>query len=89
MRLESRFPAVKKAAHDLVRHARDEALIEGVEETNRRIGKGASQRGYDLDPFLVEKENIGFQSGRIYVPEDKWYYRYFEFGRFSSQPSHL
>lgn len=80
MRMESRFPAVKKAAHDVVRHARDEALIEGQEETRRRISKGAAARGYDLDPFVVEKEDIGFQSGRIFVDSENWYYRFFEFG---------
>jgi HK97 gp10 family phage protein len=80
MRLESRFPAVKKAAYEVVQHARDEALIEGVEETRRRIEKGAASRGYDLDPFVVEKENIGHQSGRIFVPSEKWFYRFFEFG---------
>ena len=80
MRLESRFPAVKKAAYEVVQKARDEALIEGVEETRRRIEKGAASRGYDLDPFVVEKENIGHQSGRIFVPSEKWYYKFFEFG---------
>jgi HK97 gp10 family phage protein len=80
IRMESRFPAVKKAAYEVVQKARDEALIEGQEETQKRIEKGAASRGYDLDPFVVEKENIGHQSGRIFVPSEKWYYRFFEFG---------
>ena len=71
---------MKKAAYEVVQHARDEALIEGVEETRKRIEKGAASRGYDLDPFVVEKENIGHQSGRIFVPTENWYYKFFEFG---------
>lgn len=76
----SRFPAVKAAAYQAVGNARDEALKAGQEETQKRIGKAREQRGYDLDPYVVQKENIGHQSGRIFVPPEKWYYRFFEYG---------
>jgi HK97 gp10 family phage protein len=80
VKLESRFPAVKKAMWEAVQEARDDALDIGEEETQNRIGKARSSRGYDLDPFVVNQEKTGFQSGRIFVPEERWYYKFFEYG---------
>jgi HK97 gp10 family phage protein len=77
MRIESRFPAVKAAAHEAVRHARDKALDAGEHEAERKLELVDNSRGYDL-PIDVGQENIGFQSGRIFY--EPWYGRFFEYG---------
>lgn len=77
MRLESRFPAVKDAAHDAVRHARDLALNVGEGEAEKRLERLDDSRGYEL-PIDVGQEKTGFQSGRIFY--DPWYGRFFEYG---------
>jgi HK97 gp10 family phage protein len=77
VRLESRFPAVKKAAYEVVQKARDEALDEGEQTANQRIERGNASRGYNL-PADVEQENIGHQSGRIFY--EHFYGKWFEYG---------
>jgi len=77
MRLESRFPAVKKAAYDTVKKSRDLALNAGEGEAEKRLERVDDTRGYEL-PIDVEQENIGHQSGRIYY--EPWYGRFFEYG---------
>jgi HK97 gp10 family phage protein len=85
VRLESRFPAAKAAAHALVRHSRDLALNAGEAEAEKRLERIDDTRGYDL-PIDVEQETIGHQSGRIYY--EPWYGRFFEYGtvRISAAP---
>jgi len=75
--LESRFPAVKEAAHDLVRSARSAALNAGEHEAEKRLERIDDTRGYEL-PIDIGQENIGHQSGRIFY--DPWYGRFFEYG---------
>lgn len=77
MKLESRFPAVKDAAHDLVRHARDLALNAGEAEAEKRLERIDDTRGYEL-PIDVKQENIGFQSGRIFY--EPFFGKWFEYG---------
>jgi HK97 gp10 family phage protein len=77
VKLESRFPAAKAAAHDAVRHARDLALNAGEGEAEKRLERIDDDRGYEL-PIDVKQENIGFQSGKIYY--EPWYGRFFEYG---------
>lgn len=76
-KLVSRFPAVKEAAHDAVRHARDLALNAGELEAERRLEKIDDSRGYEL-PIDIEQQNLGHQSGKIVY--DQWYGRFFEYG---------
>jgi HK97 gp10 family phage protein len=76
IKLESRFPAVKEAAWDTVRHARDKALDDGEQEAKRRMERSQ----HDLDPGVVQQEKRGFQSGAVFIPSEKWYYRYLEYG---------
>jgi hypothetical protein len=77
MKLESRFPAVKVAAHDAVRRSRDLALNAGEGEAEKRLERIDDDRGYEL-PIDVKQENIGFQSGRIYY--EPFYGKWFEYG---------
>jgi HK97 gp10 family phage protein len=77
MRVESRFPAVKDAAHDLVRHARDLALNAGEGEAEKRLERIDDTRGYEL-PIDIHQDKIGFQSGRIFY--EPFYGRWFEYG---------
>lgn len=77
MKLESRFPAVKDAAHDAVRAARDLALNVGEGEAEKRLEMVDNTRGYEL-PIDVQQEKTGFQSGRIFY--EPWYGRFFEYG---------
>lgn len=75
--LRSNFPAVKKAAHELVKHSRDLALNVGEGEAEKRLERNDDTRGYDL-PIDVQQEEIGHQSGRIFY--EPWYGRFFEYG---------
>lgn len=77
MKLESRFPAAKEAAHDAVRHARDLALNAGELEAEKRLERIDDTRGYEL-PIDIGQENIGFQSGRIFY--EPWWGKFFEYG---------
>lgn len=78
LKIESRFPAVKEAAYETVVEARDRALADGLEVAQSKIGKAVTARGYRLDPGMVKRENIGHQSGRLFVNE--WWARFFEYG---------
>lgn len=80
IKLESRFPAAKKAAYETVVVARKLALDAGEEVAKRRIESGP----YDLHPEHVHQENIGHQSGRVWY--DDWYARFLEFGTVHIQP---
>lgn len=77
MRIESRFPAVREAAHDATRAAIELALNVGEGEAEKRLERIDNSRGYEL-PIDVQQERLGFQSGKIvYEP---WYGRFFEYG---------
>lgn len=77
LRIESRFPAVKQAAYEAVRAARDNALNVGEGEAERRLERIDDTKGYDL-PIDVGQETLGHQSGRIFY--EPWYGRFFEYG---------
>lgn len=77
LKLESRFPAVKEAAHETVRRARDLALNAGEGEAEKRLERIDDTRGYEL-PIDIKQENIGFQSGRIFY--EPFYGKWFEYG---------
>jgi len=77
VKLESRFPAVKEAAHDAVRAARTLALNVGEAEAEKRLERIDDTRGYEL-PIDIGQENIGLQSGRIFY--EPWWGRFFEYG---------
>jgi HK97 gp10 family phage protein len=75
--LRSNFPAVKRAKTEFVRHAVDAALIVGENTANQRIERNDARKDYNL-PADVDKERIGFQSGKISY--DHWWGRFFEYG---------
>ena len=77
VKIESRFPAVKKASWEAVVHARNAALNEGEHEAERRLERIDDTHGWNL-PIDIQQENIGFQSGRIYYTP--WWGRFFEYG---------
>jgi hypothetical protein len=86
MRIESSFPAVKKAGWETVQEAR-EVWLEVAEETaeSRAESQGAS-RGYELQ-VGIGKERLGHQSARIFPVthsskwgDDPWFLRFFEYG---------
>lgn len=77
VRIVSRFPAATAAAHEVVRLARDQALLAGENEANDRISRNDMALGYDL-PADVTKETIGFQSGKIVY--EHFYGHFFENG---------
>lgn len=75
--LRSNFPAVKKAAHEVVQRARDSALDEGETEAEKRLDRANDSRGWNL-PSDIEQEKTGFQSGLIRYPH--FFGRFFEYG---------
>lgn len=76
-RIESRFPAVKEAAYDLISFEIRKALNVGEGEAEKRLTRVDDQRGYEL-PIDVGQEMIGKQSGKItYEP---FFGRWFEYG---------
>jgi hypothetical protein len=77
-KLVSRFPAAKEAAYETVRVARELALAAGKETAIRKVQALNDQRGYNLPEDEIDKENIGFQSGRVFV--GPWFMRFFEYG---------
>lgn len=76
-KLVSRFPAVKHAGHEAVRHARDLAIQAGKETANGAIERVNARRDFHL-PADVRKERIGNQSGKIVY--DHFFGRWFEYG---------
>lgn len=77
IKIVSRFPAAKAAAHEAVQQARDKALDVGEDEAERRLERIDDTRGYAL-PTDIQQEKTGHQSGLIRYPE--WYGRFFEYG---------
>ena len=79
--LESRFPAAKEAAYEMVAVARDLALAAGKETAIRKVQQLNDSRGYNLPEDEIDSEKIGFQSGRVYIGgKDEFYWRFFEYG---------
>jgi HK97 gp10 family phage protein len=79
--LESNFSAVKRAAYETVQVARELALSAGKETAIRKVEQLNDSRGYNLPEDKIDKENIGFQSGRVYIGGgDEFYWRFFEYG---------
>ena len=87
IKLESRFPAVKAAAYEVVQEARAAALAAGKETAQQRWDQQAGRRGYDEGAITIESELIGFQSGKIVANAeserhgtDPFWERWFEYG---------
>ena len=79
--VESRFPAVKRAAYETVQLARMLALDAGEEVAHRKVEKLNDERGYNLPEDNIGQEKVGFQSGRVYIGgDDEFYWRFFEYG---------
>lgn len=76
-KLESNFPAAKKAAWENVQVARKMALDAGEAEAEKKLERIDDSRGYEL-PINIEQEYLGHQSGRIYY--EPWWGRLFEYG---------
>lgn len=84
--IRSEFPAVKKAAHELVSEAREAWLEVGQETGEQKAADQAATRGYALQVGIA-KERLGFQSARISAVthtsrwgDDPWILRFFEYG---------
>src|SRR6266498_1316275 len=81
VKIVSRFPAAKEAAYETVRVARELALAAGKETAIRKVQALNDSRGYNLPEDEIDKENIGFQSGRVYIGgSDEFWWRFFEYG---------
>lgn len=86
MRVESQFPAVKKAAWDTVKEAREVWLEVAQETAESKAESQAATRGYELQ-VGIGKERLGEQSARIFAStvtskwgNDPWILRFFEYG---------
>lgn len=81
-RLESRFPQAKHATHQAVAKAVEDAVVDGQEEAQKRIGRVRDTKGYDLNPFEIRRKLFdgGQDGGMVFVTSDKWFYRFFEWG---------
>lgn len=86
MRIESQFPAVKKAAWETVQEARELWLETAQDTAEAKASDQAATRGYDLQ-VGVEKERLGHQSARVFAAthsskwgSDPWFLRFFEYG---------
>ncbi len=84
--LASQFPAVKKAAWETVKEAREVWLDTAKETAQNKVSDQAATRGYDLQ-VGIEKEYLGHQSARIFAAthssrwgDDPWFLRFFEYG---------
>jgi HK97 gp10 family phage protein len=81
VKIESHFPAAKRAAWETVQSARALALAAGKETAIRKVEALNDQRGYNLPEDMIDSENIGHQSGRVYIGgDDQFYWRFFEYG---------
>lgn len=81
VKLYSDFPAAKRGAYETVQFARALALAAGEEVAIRKVQSLNDTRGYNLPEDNIGKENIGFQSGRVYIGGgDEFYWRFFEYG---------
>ena len=79
--VESRFPAVKRAAYETVQLARELALDAGEEIAHRKVEQLNDSRGYNLPEDNIGQQKIGFQSGKVYIGgSDEFWWRFFEYG---------
>lgn len=86
MTLRSEFPAVKKAAWETVREAREVWLEVAQSTAQSKVEDQAATRGYELQ-VGIGKERLGKQSARIFAAassskwgDDPWFLRFFEYG---------
>lgn len=86
VRIESSFPAVKKAGWETVQQAREVWMDVAKETAQAKVSDQAATRGYELQ-VGIEAERIGFQSARIFPAtytskwgDDPWFLRLFEYG---------
>jgi hypothetical protein len=86
MRIESSFPAVKKAAWETVEDARSKWIEVARDTAQAKVSNQAATRGYDLQ-VGIEGEKLGHQSARIFPAtrtskwgDDPWFLRLFEYG---------
>lgn len=75
--LRSRFKEAIDWADDHTRDAVAKALDEGEREANKRIERGNTQRGYNLNAS-VDAHKTADKGGYIEHPD--WFMRFFEFG---------
>jgi hypothetical protein len=92
MKIESNFPAVKRAGWESVQEAREVWLELGASEAESKAESQASTRGYALQ-VGIDKERIGHQSARISAfthterwGDDPWILRFFEYGTVNIRP---
>ena len=85
-KIESNFPAVKRAGWETVTEARELWLEVGQSTAQQKVESQASSRGYALQ-VGIEKERVGHQSARIFTVahsekwgDDPFYLRWFEYG---------
>ena len=86
MRIESSFPAVKKAGWETVQQAREVWLDIAKDTAEDKAESQAASRGYELQ-VGIEQERLGHQSARIFPAtftskwgDDPWILRFFEYG---------
>ena len=84
--LRSEFPAVKKAAWEVVNEAREVWLQVGANTAEETASSKAASAGYSLQ-VGIDKEKVGHQSARISAVthsskwgDDPWFLRFFEYG---------
>ena len=86
LNIQNEFPAVKRAAWDLVSEARDQWIRTGQSEGEATAAAKAATRGYALQVGIAG-EKLGHQSARI-IPtthtskwgDDPFFLRFFEYG---------
>jgi hypothetical protein len=86
MKIQSNFPAVKRAGWETVQEAREVWLETAQSTAEQKVENQAATRGYALQ-VGIGKERIGFQSARIFTTahserwgDDPFYLRFFEYG---------
>lgn len=86
MTLRSEFPAVKEAAWETVKEAREVWLDVAQSTAQSKVEDQAATRGYELQ-VGIEKERLGNQSARIFATtysskwgNDPWFLRFYEYG---------
>jgi HK97 gp10 family phage protein len=77
LKMESRFPQVKRAARDTIDAATHAALTEGQALAQEKLAGS----GYNVDPFAARRKDFGpGEGGMVFVHSDQWYYRFLEYG---------
>ena len=91
LHIQSSFPAVKEAAYETVKEAREKWMETGKEVGERKAASQAASRGWVLQ-IAIDPEPIGHQSARISAVthskkwgDDPFFLRYFEYGSVNIQ----